>query len=253
MISIFPLLPSRAVDTIFSPDGRIILNCDLRVHEAPYPSGLQFYFNVQFNSFTVIKDSPLGLSLEGRPPLLGDWRLYDQQVRTHTESFRDCFGKRKLVTITWKEAVFSLQEKRPPFRLLKVHFRVSNDGIAFRYEIPAQQIDLPLRLTAEETQIFLPRDYTSYALRRSSFTSTYQRQYTVGQISKWIPDSLVALPLLMQDGENHWLAFAEAELRDCGGLNLLPGNEYGEISLHAALAPLPGHSHRGPGGRVIGI
>jgi len=220
-------------EAIFSPDRHIVVNCNLRVHDEPYPSGLCFYFNVQYKGIMVVNDSPLGLEFAGQKPFLTDWRIYNVKKRIVTEQFQRTPGSAKIVDLPCNEAVYQLQESKPPFRLLNIHFRVYDSGIAFRYEIPTQSGLDKLSLTKEKTTFFLPMDITSYALQLASYQTSYASNYKIDQLGA---DTLLGLPLLLDSGLGSWMMFSEAGVHNYPRLFLRPSQKERQQLLSVDLA-----------------
>ncbi|MBN2415594.1 glycoside hydrolase family 97 protein [bacterium] len=240
LLLFFTAVTPLPADTIFSPDGRIAVNCDLAIHPAPYPHGSCLYLNVQFNGITVIDDSPLGVAFFDKKSILSDLRIYSVLEDRHTEAFTDRFGRNSRISCTWNEALFFLQERNPPFRLLNLRIRVSNDGCAFRYEIPAQpEFDIA-EIRSEETTFFLPADYLVYAQQAPDYHSGYELPYTRSLVSDISPDTLLTLPLLVNTGLDTWIAFSEAALNDYAGMYLKADFQMGHAMFNTDFSPLPG-------------
>lgn len=233
------IVPPVSADTVSSPDGRIAVNLDLAVKSAPYPNGSCLYLNVQFNEITVITDSPLGMAFLNKKSLLSDLRTYSVRESRHTERFSDRFGRNSSISCTWNEALFFLQERTPPFRQLNIRVRVSNDGYAFRYEIPEQSGMDSVAIRREDTQFFLPEDYTLYAQQAPDYRSGYELPYTRGRVSDFSPDTLLTLPLLLNTERGAWIAISEAALTNYAGMYLKAEYQMEHAILNSDFAPLP--------------
>ena len=99
---------------------------------------IRMVFNISYKDRMVLQDSPLGLIFTDQPPMDRDFRMYHLERTRHLVNFPQSLGKNDSVHCEYNQAIFYLQEKNPPFRLLEIEFRVSDGGMAFRYRIPAQ-------------------------------------------------------------------------------------------------------------------
>lgn len=212
------VLGSRAAGTeiIRSPSGAIQVHCNLKLDTGREGDRTRFVFNIFYRDNPVLEDSPVGLTFRDLPPLDGDFRIYHLESRSGRELFPSPFGSRDTVRCEWNETVFHLQERLPPFRVMEMHFRVSEEGVAFRYRVPNQAGLSEADLTGEKTAFQLAEGLL-YALPLESFTTFYEANYWTGSPREMPPSTLLGLPLLMRT-PHAWLLFTEAGLKDYGGL-----------------------------------
>ena len=62
----------EGVFTVKSPDGRIVLNFELKELEPPYSMGKNMYYNVSVDGKQLLRDSPLGINFGEDGILVGD-------------------------------------------------------------------------------------------------------------------------------------------------------------------------------------
>ncbi len=213
LLASLPCAGSRATETVASPDGRIVVNCNICVNPRPYPNEIHFYYNIFYRNQAVILDSPLSLQLEEAEPFSGDFRCYDIQRRSGEECFSQVLGAQKTIEYRYNALTLRMQESAFPFRLLDIEFRVTNEGAAFRYRIPQQPQFQEAGIREEESTFTLVPDGLAYVLQWSEESGGYESQYTPMLIRDLPPGVFIAPPLLVQAG-TIWLAIAESDLRD---------------------------------------
>ncbi len=121
---------------VTSPDGRLQLAFTVASDGTPS-------YTFQTEGRTLIKASPLGLAGLSRPKLAGVAR------RTVDTVWRPVWGKRAVVPDRFAELTLDLTS----YRLVA---RAYNDGVAFRYVVPAGQA------TGELTEYRFAGDYTAW-------------------------------------------------------------------------------------------
>lgn len=225
-----------AADTVTSPDGRITVRCSLHMNDRPYSDEVKFYYQILYEGETVLKDSPLGITFEGSGALGSDLRQFNLRWDSHSQVYTPVYGKQKTVTDESNELTFSLQERRPPFRLVDIVFRVSNDGVAFRYRIPRQDVLEIFRITAEHSRFCFEGDVVLYALPLESFQTHYEANAVRSRLSELAAETLIACPLLIDTGGGPWMAISEADLTDYAGMYLRRVENF-PLALESALSP----------------
>ena len=218
--------------TVTSPDGRVEIVLDAAPGASAGPS-----YHVRFRGATVVGDSRLGLDLAGSRPLGAGLRVAGVTRREHDETVRGILGKASTARDHYREATVALEEASPPHRRLEVVLRAADDGVAFRYRVPAQDALGAFTISDERTEVALDGQSTAYALLRDSYVSSYEGYYSVGPLGGLAADTLIALPLLAHTPGGAWIAVTEAALTDYAGLYLSPARSG---VLEARLSPWPG-------------
>ena len=122
-------------------------------------------------------------------------------------------------------------------RRLSLEIRAYDDGVAFRYILPAQPAFQKIRIEHELTQFNYAKDATLYPLIVDGFQSSYEDEYQARQVSGIHPDWLVALPLLGYVPGAGWVAVTEADIDNYAGMYLRKARS--PFALHAELSPHP--------------
>lgn len=224
-----------------SPDGGLAVSFELKQNPQPYLPGERAYYRVSYQGAEILADSPLGLDFKGGSALDRDFDVVKVDRQTHDSTWENPWGARLHVPDHYNQVTVSLQERHAPGRRMDLIFRAYDEGIAFRYFLPAQEGLKQFTLSSENTGFYFAHDAFAYALNLGAYTTSYEGDYhrvSLGQIK---PTSIVALPLLVEIPQGPWVALLEADLTDYAGMYVggVPGVEN---ALESKLSPLPGHS-----------
>jgi alpha-glucosidase len=102
-------------------------------------------------------------------------------------------------------------------RLFDVVFRVFDDGLGFRYELPEQPALGSFAITEELTEFYLADDARAWWIPADNVTHRYELLYSSSPMST-LPT--VHTPLTMETRDGVYLVFHEANLVDYAGMNL---------------------------------
>jgi alpha-glucosidase len=199
--------------SIQSPSG----NISIQLHRSPLT------YSVTRNGQPVLIDSPLGLDLKGEPPFT-DLQLIDRQQNSVDTSAAPVWGKSTPIRNHYNELILSFSEQGAPHRKLGLTFRAYDDGVAFRYNLPAQPGRQSFVLTRELTGFRFPGDPTVWATIYAAFHQSSEEHYPRERLSDLPSSSIVGLPLLAQLRPDLYVAIAEADLTDWAGMSLKPTN-----------------------------
>ncbi|HTJ50394.1 MAG TPA: glycoside hydrolase family 97 protein [Cyclobacteriaceae bacterium] len=113
-----------------SPDGSIKVVFQLK-------NGIPFY-NVQRQGKFILNDSKLGFTLKDLPSLDKDFKILNAVKSSFDETWAQPWGEVKNIRNNYTQEAIELEEQTGLKRKLTIIFKVYNDGVGFRYEIPAQ-------------------------------------------------------------------------------------------------------------------
>ena len=189
-------------------------------------------------------ESALGLKLEGQPALGPGMRQVNVQTGHADETYTIPVGKTSSVRDHYNSARADLEDDQG--RKLTVEIRAYDDGVAFRYILPAQPASQKIRIEHELTQFRYAKDATLYPLILDGFQSSYEDEYQVRQVSGMHQDWLVALPLLGFVPGVGWVAVTEADIDNYAGMYLRKDKPSfalrAELCAASSMLSLPGKS-----------
>lgn len=238
-------LPTLAADDleVTSPGGA--LKVAVRIG-SEQPSLVVTYRDLEMASAT------LGLDFVGSGPLAAGLKVVKTQRNSRDETYAIAIGKTSSARNHYNEVIVSLQEQAPAGRQVELIVRAFDDGIAFRYALPAQAGLSDLVLLEERTAFTFPGDPLARVLPLNSFTTPYEKYYDTQRLSEVSPETLIGLPLLLERRNEKspavWLALTEANLTQYAGM-YLSRTAAGASTFAAKLSPLLG---RQDGAKVLG-
>ena len=229
MIALLAAAPVAAEPVLVrSPDARIEVGIDTDAGGTPT-------WRVSFRGRELIAPSPLGLQFEQYRTLSAGMAMRAGATRSGEDRYR-LVGKVSEARDAWREAVVHLDETGGERRRLDLIVRAYDDGIAFRYVVPAQPNLRTLRLAGEVTRFLPAADLACHGLNLGTADGSHEGEYDPVRLSEIRPHHLYELPLVCATGEDDTtIAFAEADLANYPAL-YLSGRDEGGLGLLARLA-----------------
>ena len=185
-----------------SPDGRLAV----RITDQ---GGLQY--RVAVAAKPVLVDSRLGLEFKDGTRLGPTAAITQSKTARHHGSWENHFGKRLTVRDDWRELHLTLREQNRTFGLI---VRAYDDGVAFRYDLPAASGLGHFVLTNELTEFHFASDDRCWFGEGSSCA---ENLYPEARLSTIPPGQANTLPLLVATPAAY-IAVAEADLLDWAGM-----------------------------------
>jgi alpha-glucosidase len=212
---------------VASPDGRNVVTVQVAGGKATY--------DLVRDGRALLLPSGIGFAFVGAPPLRDGLELVDTARASVDTTWTQPWGEVAHVRDHHNELSVTLHETGAPNRVFRLVFRVFNDGIGFRYEVPAQPALGKFEISDELTQFVLadnakawwipsdrPRRDRSEELFSSSPVSTLDSVQT---------------PLTMEtEDDRTFMVIHEADLVDYARMNLA-GPRMDGRTLTVALAP----------------
>src|SRR5262245_29261187 len=220
---------AQAADTIrvASPDGRnvVVVQVD---------QGKLFY-RLQRNGRDVLLPSQLGFEFRGAGSLSDSLKITNTARSTFDQTWRQPWGEVAEVRDHHNELRVSVQENTRAARRFDVVFRVFDDGIGFRYELPEQPNLGSFEIMEELTEFTLADDARAWWIPSNRpRLDRSEMLYSSSPLS--VLDS-VQTPLTMQMRTGPFVVIHEADLVDYPRMFLAPRRAMENRTLRAALAP----------------
>ncbi len=178
----------------------------------------------------VLLPGRLGLLLLDEAPLAWDFTVVSHQVRVVDENWTTVWGERELVRNNYTELRVELQEEHGDHRRLNYIFRVFDDGVGFRYEIPEQPAMDCINIMDELTEFALAGDHRSWWIKAYQW-NRYEYLPACSPVSEI---DTVHTPLTMETADGLYLSIHEAALTDFASMTL---KRTGQTTLEADLVP----------------
>ena len=234
------IVPSTPLE-LTSPDGSIVV-----LVNASGPLG----YRVTIDGRQVLNESRLGLRLRD-VGVLGENVAQVAVARTESDSkWVNPLGKRREVRDHYRELTVDLREIGDGGLPFSVVFRAYDDGVAFRYVIPATAGTSSVVIDEEQTEFAFATDNTCFAGdhvdippdaydSRGGYHGSQEWEFRKQRLSDRPVETPTGLPMLTHTPAA-WVAVTEAELVDWAGLWLArEPQEAGTtaVTLQSRLAP----------------
>ena len=194
---------------ILSPNGRIKCHFELK-------SG-RIYYSVYKNDKPIIKPSNLGFLICGEDPLLNNFKLIREQKKKHTETIEMPWGEDRYINNNYTESTFYLSENKNDKRIITVRFRVFDNAIAFRYEIPPQPKFSQITIKDELTEFNIEPNSIAWkipAYQPDRYEYNYDKSF-VHELK-----NSVHTPLTIKTTNGYYISIHEAALYNYGSTTI---------------------------------
>ncbi|MGQ0561794.1 MAG: glycoside hydrolase family 97 protein [Gemmatimonadota bacterium] len=220
-------LRAQTAAEVASPNGRNRVT--IALHEG------QLRYAVQRDGRNIIMPSLLGFAFRAAPPLRDSLRITNQATNSVDRTWQQPWGEVARVRDHHNELRLTIQETTTPGRSFDVVFRVFDDGIGFRYELPAQPNLGEFAIMDELTEFAFADDARAWWIPSNrARLDRSEMLYSSSPVS--LLDSVqTPLTLETRDGRT-FVVMHEADLRDYGRL-FLAGRGMESRTLRAAIAP----------------
>lgn len=150
--------------TVASPDKNIVLKTQLAANGT-------VSYSVSYKKNTFVESSTLGFSLSRPKTMLTQFSLVSIDSSTVDETWKPVWGEVNQIRNHYKALTLTLKDKAGI--VVKVAFRVFNEGVGFRYEFPKQEHLSHFVVADELTQINLAGDYKAFWIPGDYDTNEY--------------------------------------------------------------------------------
>ncbi len=194
---------------IMSPNGRI--KCIFSLKNS------RLYYQVIKDERTIIKNSGLGFSICGEDPLADGLRLVRTMTRKHQEMVKMQWGEDEKIVNNYNEATFYLSESQNKKRIFTIRFRVFDNAVAFRYEIPPQPKFQRITIKEELTEFNMDLNSTAWKI------PAYQPdryEYNYEKCSLFEIEGSVHTPLTIKTPTGYYISIHEAALYNYGSMTI---------------------------------
>jgi len=209
-----------------SPNEKLKLEVHLNNDGKPF-------YTLEFNKELVIDTSYLGMDFRDQA-VFGRMKLQEVIEYSKNETWEMPWGEQRIVEDHFNAVILQLEESEAPKRKLDLHFKLFNDGLGFRYEIPEMEGADSLIIINELTEFKLTGDHDCWWIPGD--WDIYEHLYNKTKVSRidaiskrdhpnlaqtYIPYNAVNTPVTMKTSMGNYLSFHEADLTDYSGMTLV--------------------------------
>ncbi len=171
-------------------------------------------YTVQFQKALLLDTSALGLQLK-ETDLSTNMVVEKIAQRSFNETWKPVWGISETIKNNYNELTVSLYNKETKIPL-KIIFRAFDDGIAFRYELPANNKFTDFIVTEELSSFNFADDLESWSIPADVFA--YEGLYVKAPVSKL---THVNTPITFEGINGNYFAIHEAALYDYSEMTLM--------------------------------
>jgi len=205
-------------------------------------------YEMFFKNKSVIKPSALGFKFSKPDLVLNQFDIIKIDSSSFDESWKPVWGEQSLIRNNYHELSISLKNNASGI-IIKIVFRVYNEGIGFRYEFPEQQNLNHFIIADELTQFSMTGDHKTFWIPGDYDTNEYAYSTTKlsaidanrGEASKEIAvryiagSNVVQTPLMMKTDEGLYINIHEAALVNYPAMDLMI--DKATFQFHTQLVP----------------
>ena len=195
-----------------SPNGRNIAHFSLKAG--------RIYYSLTRDQKPIIKLSALGFKICGENDLGQNLKLIRERKTKKDETIEMLWGEDRYIRNNYNEYTFYLTETTADARILTIRFRIFDNGIAFRYEIPAQPKFQNISVQDELTEFNIDLNTAVWAIPAYQ-PDRYEYNYEKTAVFNLI--NSVHTPLTMCTPNGCYLSIHEAALYNYGSMTIKLG------------------------------
>jgi len=202
--------------TVAGPDGRLVVTFDL--------DGGKPYYSVTYNGKTMLDPSPLGFDSN-----IGDFTSGLTVTKTADDKTSSSYtlNRSKVSNVEYKANTLNITLKNSKGQEMSIEFRVSDNDIAYRYNVPRQGDTGSIRIMKEASGFDFPSFTTTFITPQSDpmvgwkrTKPSYEEEYTFdgAMTDKSKFGHGYTFPCFFHVGDNGWVLVSETgvDRRYCG-------------------------------------
>ena len=221
--------------TVKSPDNSIVITIN---------NDEKLNYSVTFHERSIVNSSQLGFELKDEPAMTGNFAIQDQSLKNFSEKWIPVVkSKHSEILNSYNELLLSLREKSGPMRQLGMEIRAYNDGVAFRYKLLRAARAGDRQITKELTTFSIPGDPKAWIVEYKGYSSSNEAEFFEHPLSYLTDKSIAGMPMLMEYGNNCWVAITEAKIDNYAAFYI--GTNGVSNQLTTKLVPVPGEPENG--------
>ena len=221
--------------TVKSPDSNIAITIS---------NDDKLSYSVSYRERLIINPSQLGFELKDEEAMRGNFAILDQSLKNFNESWIPVVKSKHAEVINhYNELHISLKEKSDPMRQMELFVRAYNDGAAFRYKLSRSAKVGDRQIMKELTTFSIPGDPKTWIVEYNGYASSNEAEFFEHPLSYLSEKSVAGMPMLMEYGNNCWVAITEAKIDNYAAFYI--GTNGNSNQLTTKLVPIPGEPESG--------
>lgn len=214
-----------------SPDGRI---------SVVVTSGNGLSWSVSMDGKQLLAPSAVSVTIDDGS-VYGEGKLKRAETRSVSREISTALYKKSLVEDKYNELTFTFSDCR-------VVFRAYDSGVAYRF-ISRSRHDF--KVLSEKAEFRFAQDWPAYVPYTSVFNSSFEKQYTLTELSEFDSRSMSILPMMVKASDGIRMNIMESSLYDYPGMYLRRGDDL--LELRGTFAAYPEKVAQGGHNSLQGI
>ena len=221
--------------SVKSPDNKIGVTID---------NNEKLSYSVSFKGRVIINPSQLGFEFKEELPMTGNFRIINQSIKNFSETWIPVVkSKHSEVLNNYNELQLTLKEHSGGMREMELFVRVYNDGAAYRIKLLRSGKVGDRQITKELSTFNIPGDPKAWIVEYGGYSSSNEAEFMERNISYLNEKSVAGMPMLMEYGNNCWVAITEAKIDNYAAFYI--GTNGNPNQLTTKLVPVPGEPETG--------
>jgi len=221
--------------TVTSPDKNIAVTIG---------NGDSLTYSVAYHGRIIVNPSNLGFELKNEPAMNGNFAILDQSNKNFNETWIPVVkSKHAEILDNYNELQLILKEKSGQMRQMEFYVRAYNDGAAFRYKLSRSAKPGDRQIVKELTTFSIPGDPLAWIVEYKGYASSNEAEFFEHPLSYLNENSIAGMPLLMEYGNECWVAITEAKIENYAAFYI--GTNGTPNHLTTKLVPIPGEDESG--------
>ena len=202
-------LHAETVAQASSPNNSITVSIELTGEGRPG-------YKILRNGKELIGESRIGFIFTDVPKLDRNMAFVAKETATFDDTWEQPWGEWKSIRNYYNELMVSFQEKSASKRIMNARFRIYDDGVGFRLEVPAQPNMQTANIQEELTQFNVVGDATAYWVPAME----HNREEYIYNTTPLKEVGLAQTPITVKTADGTHIAFHEAALVDYSAMNI---------------------------------
>jgi len=221
--------------TLQSPDKNISISIE---------NGKNLGYSVKFKDRVIVEPSKMGFEFQDETAMNTDFEVIGQKTESISENWIPVVkSKHAEILNNYNELQLNLREKSGLMRQMDLFIRSYNDGVAFRYKLSRSERAGNRKITKELTTFAIPGDPKAWIVEYGGYSTSNESEFFERKLSYLTEKSIAGMPMLMDYGNNCWVAITEAKIDNYSAFYI--GTNGVSNQLTTKLVPVPGEAEDG--------
>jgi alpha-glucosidase len=187
-------------------------------------------YAIEYKDSLLIKPSKLGYQFKDMQPFEKNFIISEFKLSNSNTAWTQVWGENKEIADNYNKLAISLQEKEGLKRKINIIFKLYDDGVGFRYEIPIQKNIDSIYITNELTEFNFINNHSAW------FTPANFDSYEMLYKNKLLSEvSSANTPITFETKDGNFISIHEANLTNYAGMTLNKTSD--NLSFEADLVP----------------